>query len=383
MKRLLHLCAAAAAAIALAACGSGDDTNPGSIRFALTDAPACGFDQVNVTVERIRVHRNADAADSAAGWSELRLQPPRRIDLLRLSNGVLVELGSLPLAASRYTNFRLMLAANGSGTPANSVVVGGTETALTLPADAPTSGIRVATQVSVDENRVADLLLDFDACRSVVPAGTGYQLQSVVTAVPRHGVVISGYVEPQMAGALVSAQKNGLPQRTTVADANGRFVLAWLDPAQSPFDIVVAASGRATAVVAAVPITTTVGAELSRPESPIAPPAATVNVVSGILGPTQARGSAAIRAVQAIGTTTQAEVAFARVDATSGSYAIGLPAAQPRMATFSTRLPLAFSVVGTAGRYTMTASATGFETQLQLLDLASGSVTWSPSLLLP
>jgi hypothetical protein len=276
-----------------------------------------------------------------------------------------------------------VLAANGSGVPANSVVVGGTETALTLPADASTSGIRVATQVSVDENRVADLLFDFDACRSVVPSGAGFELQPVVTAAPRHGVVISGYVEPKMAGALVSAQKNGLPQRSTVADANGRFVLAWLDLAQSPFDVVIAAGGRATAVVAAVPITQTVGAELSRPESPIAPPAATVNTASGTLGPAQARSSAAIRAVQAIGTTTQAEVAFTRVDAASGSFAIDLPAAQPRLATFSTRLPLNFSAAGTAGRYTMTASATGFQTQLQLLDLSSGSVTWSPSLLLP
>ncbi len=382
MKLHLHFCAAAASA-ALLGCGSGDDTKPGSIRFALTDAPACGLDQVQVTVDRIRVHRNADAADTAAGWSELRLQPARRIDLLSLANGALVELGSLSLAASRYANFRLVLAANGSGPPANSVVVGGIETALTLPADASTSGIRVATQVSVDESRVSDLLLDFDACRSVQASGAGYLLQPVVTAVPRHGVVISGHVEPQMAGALVSAQKNGLPQRSTVADGSGLFVLSFLDPAQSPFDVVITASGRATAVVAAVPITSTVGAELSRPEAPIAPPAVTFNTVSGILGPTVARATASIRAVQAIGSTTQAEVAFARVDATSGSFAIGLPAAQPRLATYSTRLPLVFNATGTTGRYTMTASSTGFETQLQLVDVAAGAVTWNPSLLLP
>ncbi len=243
--------ALAAAALVLASCG-GDDPKPGSIRFALTDAAGCGFDQVNVTVDRIRVHRSADAAATAAGWSELRLQPARRIDLLQLTNGVLVELGSLSVPASRFANLRLVLAANGSGTPANSVVADGVETALTLPADATASGIRVATQVTVEANRVSDLLLDFDACRSVVPSGATYLLQPVVTAVPRHGAVISGYVPTQMAGARVSAQKNGLPQRSTVADGNGRFVLAFLDPAQSPFDVVVVAAGRAAAVVAAV-----------------------------------------------------------------------------------------------------------------------------------
>jgi hypothetical protein len=374
--------ALAAAALVLASCG-GDDPKPGSIRFALTDAAGCGFDQVNVTVDRIRVHRSADAAATAAGWSELRLQPARRIDLLQLTNGVLVELGSLSVPASRFANLRLVLAANGSGTPANSVVADGVETALTLPADATASGIRVATQVTVEANRVSDLLLDFDACRSVVPSGATYLLQPVVTAVPRHGAVISGYVPTQMAGARVSAQKNGLPQRSTVADGNGRFVLAFLDPAQSPFDVVVVAAGRAAAVVAAVPITSTVGAELSRPEAPIAPPTATDRSVSGALGPAAARESGAIRAVQAIGTTTQAEVGYTRVDAASGSYAIDLPAAQPRLASYSTRLPLVFNATGISGRYTMTASAEGFETQLLPVDVAAGSLTWSPSLLVP
>jgi len=35
------------------------------VRFALTDAPACGFDQVNVSIERIRVHRDASANENA------------------------------------------------------------------------------------------------------------------------------------------------------------------------------------------------------------------------------------------------------------------------------------------------------------------------------
>jgi hypothetical protein len=54
-------------AAALTACGGGggDPGAPvntmGTLRVSLTDAPACGFDHVYVTVEKVRVHSNAAA----------------------------------------------------------------------------------------------------------------------------------------------------------------------------------------------------------------------------------------------------------------------------------------------------------------------------------
>lgn len=46
---------AAAMSIVVAACGDGSDTTTstgrGTLRLALTDAPGCGYDEVNVTVE--------------------------------------------------------------------------------------------------------------------------------------------------------------------------------------------------------------------------------------------------------------------------------------------------------------------------------------------
>ena len=91
------------AAAALAACGGGgggDAGQPsvsttGTLRVSLTDAPACGFEQVNVSIERIRVNRNADANENSVGWTDLKIAPARRIDLLKLGNGVLEELGQL------------------------------------------------------------------------------------------------------------------------------------------------------------------------------------------------------------------------------------------------------------------------------------------------
>ena len=111
------------ACAALASCGGGGgggtDSGQGTLRLAMTDAPGCGYDHVYVTVTKIRVHQSASAGANDAGWSELVI-PPQRIDLLALTNGVLQELGSLPLPAGSYQQVRLVLAENPANpTPAN------------------------------------------------------------------------------------------------------------------------------------------------------------------------------------------------------------------------------------------------------------------------
>jgi hypothetical protein len=380
MQRLIFWCAKAACAAALAlsaACGSGE-TTPGTVRFALTDAPACGFEQVNVSIERIRVNRNADANENSLGWTDLKLSPARRIDLLKLGNGVLEELGELKLPAGRYAQLRLVLAANGSGTPANSVVpTDGEETALDISA-VEKGGIAVAHPFSIAEDKLTDVLFDFDACRSVAPSGSaGYLLRPAVKAVPRDGASITGYVDASVSGVTVSAQKAGVEARATVADANGRFVIAFLDPAQSPYDVILTAAGRTTAVVAAVPVTSTAGAELSRIDAPIDLPESTDRSVSGTVGPAAARSTALVRARQVVGSAGQVEVGRANVNATSGAYSLSLPIAQPRLAAYSTRLPLSFGSAGSAGAYLFEASADGYTPQLATIDLTSSSLTWN------
>jgi hypothetical protein len=372
-------CGLALAAV-VAACGGGDPS-PGTVRFALTDAPACGFEQVNVSVERVRIHRNADAGESAVGWFEIRYSPARRIDLLKLANGVVEELGSLSLSAGRYVQLRLVLAENGTGTPANSVVPeGGEETALEVPAELK-GGIRLLHTVGVEEKKTTDVLFDFDACRSVVPSGSGYLLQPSVEVVPRGSPAISGYVDPAAGAVRVAAQKDGVVLRSTVADANGRFVLAFLDPARSPFDVVFTAAQRTTAVVAAVPLTASAGAELSRMDAPIALPESAARAADGTLGPAAARAGAVVRALQAAGAVAQVEAATANVNAASGAYSLALPTARPRLATYSTRLPLSFAAVGNGGRYTLQAKADGYAAATQAVDVTVADASWSPTLL--
>src|SRR6185436_20643876 len=124
----------------IAGCGSdgGGSTQPGVVSVSLTDAPACGFKAVNVTVSKVRVHQSESASDTAAGWTDITLNPPRKINLLDLNdptqpNLALEHLGETPLPAGHYTQLRLLLVSNRNNPNppfANSVVLSGTTTEL-------------------------------------------------------------------------------------------------------------------------------------------------------------------------------------------------------------------------------------------------------------
>ena len=288
----------------LAACGGGSDdgstvtpaAGTGTLRVALTDAPACGFDHVYVTVERVRVHQTSSANDNDAGWSEIVLNPAQRIDLLGLTNGVLAELGQTPLGAGQYQQVRLVLSPNRGGTPANSVVpTGGIETALDTPS-AIQSGLKLNHGFTVQPNALTDLVLDFDACRSVVPNGGGFNLKPVIAVIPRTTTAIVGTVDPALTGVTVSVQKNGAVVRSTTPNANGDFTLSGLDPAQSPFDVAFTANGFATSVVTATPVTAGASTRISTTAAPITMPAATTGIANGKVLPLAASASRACAA---------------------------------------------------------------------------------------
>jgi Domain of unknown function (DUF4382) len=227
-------------ALAMAGCGGGNGGGisgtgrDGTLRLAITDAPACGYDHVYITVTKIRVHQSATAADGDSGWSDIVPTTTGRIDLLSLSNGVLAELGQTVLPAGKYTQMRLILAANGGlGTQPNAVTpTGGVESALTTPS-AQQSGLKLDVNIDIAAGQVADFVLDFDACRSIVKRGNSgeYNLKPVIAVIPRvtdPGLRVVGYVDAgaAAAGASVSVQQaGGTPVKATIAASDGRFVL--------------------------------------------------------------------------------------------------------------------------------------------------------------
>ncbi|HEY9208173.1 DUF4382 domain-containing protein [Acidovorax sp.] len=380
MKLLQNLKFAAGAVLltGLAACGGGGGDNTagsGTLRLALTDAPSCGYDTVNVTVSKIRVHQSSSADDADAGWSEIVLNPARRVDLLSLTNGVLMELGQIPLPAGKYTQMRLVLADNSTTQPlANSVMpTGESEVALKTPSGQQ-SGVKTNINIDIAENKMADFVLDFDACKSVVRAGGSgqYLLKPVVTVIPRYVSGVQGYVDPALgAGATrVSLQLNGTIVKATVPDSTGKFLLQPVAPGN--YTLVMAASGRTSAVVTGVPVVAEIVTPVASAASPIALAASASASATGT-----APADTLVRALQSLAGNT-VEIDGQYVDSVTGAYAFSLPVNAPLVAAYAAApAPLVFAAnTQAAARYTLRASRLGFADKDAVLPvLAAGSST--------
>ncbi|CAG2155909.1 hypothetical protein D3C87_1192010 [compost metagenome] len=370
-------------AVLLAACGGGGGDDPptpgpanGTLRVQMTDAPACGYDHVYVTVNRVRVNGSPDADDNGSGWVDIPVSPAQRIDLLSLTNGVLATLGQTALPAGNYQQIRLVLSPNSGNALSNSVVpTGGTETALDTPSAAQ-SGYKIIRPFTVAPDTLTDLILDFDACKSVVPRGNGgYNLKPVVTALP---VVVSGKVSgaltPAQAGATVYAERGGLVVKSTVADANGNFVLSPIEQSTSSgnVDVVIVPTGRATGIVRSVPVVAGSNTVVSTQGAPIDLPVSTIRTASGTVSPASAQAS--LRAIQnTSGQNFTISTTFANV--TSGAYSMALPAAAPMVGTYSTTLPIPLTAASTAaGKYTIEATSINGPIQTQPADVSGGNV---------
>lgn len=343
--------------------GSGATTETGTVRVSVTDAPACGYDEVNVSISKVRIHQSATAVDADAGWSEVVLPAPMRVDLLSLSNGVLQELGETLLPTGKYTQMRLVLAENTVATPfANSVIpTGGVETALSTPSGAQ-SGIKINVDVDVEADKIADVVLDFDACKSVVRRGASghYNLKPVISAtvlLSDAGLRVVGYVDPSIASSStsVSLQSAGVPIKATVPDSTGRFVLYPVPV--GTYDLVVTSADHVTAVMTGVPVITTAFTTVNSASLPIAPAAATVRTVAGTVNP----ATATVRALQALTLGPTIEASWAPVDGTSGAFTFTLPIEAP-VTTLYVPNPVSLGFVAdatAAGKYTLEANSGG------------------------
>ncbi|MES2130356.1 MAG: DUF4382 domain-containing protein [Pseudomonadota bacterium] len=373
------------ASVLLAACGGGGGgsvasttpaptTSMGTLSVGLTDAPSCGFDAVNITVSKVRVNQSDSASDTDAGWTDITLAPARKINLLNLTNGVLDTLGQTSLPAGHYSQLRLVLDPNTGNGSANTVVPSGTTTEQ--PLDTPSavqSGIKLVNSFDVAAGQRVDLVLDFDACKSVLTKGNGkYALKPVVHVIPTALNGIGGFVSSAVLGShpKVSAQQNGVIVGATVPNAStGEFVLARL-PAGS-YDMVLNADGRAAVVIGAIPVTASAITNVSTSTTPLAMPLATsVHDIRGAitLSPANASVGAYAAAIQSIPGGPTVTIAYQGADLLDGFYTLAnLPTSAPSYAVYSATLPILplprLDVLPGVGMYRVDASAAGYATK--------------------
>jgi hypothetical protein len=414
----------------VAGCGSGGDggggatAQPGTVSVSMTDAPACGFDEVNVTVSRVRVHQSGSANENTAGWTDIVLPSPRKINLLNLNdptqtNGALDYLGETSLAAGHYTQVRLVLVPNsGNPTPpfANSIVLEGQTQEIKL--DTPSgvqSGIKLVNEFDVPSEQRVDLLLDFDACKSIVRTGNSkYKLKPVIKVIPYVLNGIEGFVDTALLGSnvVVLAEVNGeivratMPNTSTDQNLRGKFFLARLTPGVN-HDVVITARNSptntccATAVITGVPVPSSTSiTTISTGGTPFTLQPSTFQTIGGtvtLINPPSVDdrddGTIVVAAKQSLSggptVTVRSQVATLKDDtATIGDYKyeLVLPIAAPSSASYGALpiIPSSSGQTAVAGFYTVHGSGqtptTVYATQTPLpssVNISGGSADQS------
>ncbi|WP_288381435.1 DUF4382 domain-containing protein [uncultured Massilia sp.] len=377
---------ATAATLLLAACGGGSDDDDGDIAPAPTtrgtlavslasNAPACGFDAVNVTISKLRFRQDFNTDPNAAGWTELSFTPAKKLNLLHPATtlaGASTALGEKQLPTGAWTQMQVVFdAAGGSVRPAGAAADVALETAA-----ATAAGVRVPVDLKVEDGKKIELLFEMNACESIQTRGAAYvfrprpRLPSLATS------GIGGFVAPAaLAGKpVITAQKGGTILATTVPHpTTGEFALPRL-PADT-YDVVFQANGRATAVIGSVPVTAgattrvgTAGAPIPLATSAVATISGQVSHVAPNVAPpdgTWIMASQAITADPAVGNAaTTVTNRLQPVDLATGNYTLpNLARASIQYALYKPNTvltPLNAATSGGNGRYRIEALATGY-----------------------
>jgi hypothetical protein len=202
-----------AASMLFIACS--DSNQNARLEVRLTDAPG-DYDAVNIDIQGVQVQSNS------GGWTSLEVETGV-YNLLELTNGLDVLLGSIELPAGRVSQIRLILGNN------NTLKIGEESFNLTTPS-ADQTGLKLNVQAELKEGVTYTILLDFDAARSIVKKGNGtYSLKPVIRAISEAtSGAIKGEVSIVESSPAVYAIVGLDTVGTSFADETGKFLIKGL-----------------------------------------------------------------------------------------------------------------------------------------------------------
>ncbi len=237
--------------------GGGDSSTGGSgstgtLSLSLQDASSENYRAVYVTIDRVEVHLGGDEGRNESWLSVLSPDKAgKTYNLLELVNGVREELGIVDLPAEPYTQMRLIIGREpddginvlSQRHPYANYVITEPDLKvheLKVPSGFQT-GIKIVGGFDVSENQTTELIIDFDAAKSVVKAGNSgnWLLKPTIKyfrleeyAIVRGIVRDDGRVP--VANALVSAQQpdgdgNPVVYAATITETDGSYAL-FLNP---------------------------------------------------------------------------------------------------------------------------------------------------------
>ncbi len=233
----LGLILSTACILCLVACGGGDSSNDGVVgtgtaSVALVDSASEDYAAVYVTIADIQFHLGENE-NSPNNWRSIQesIAYPVTVNLLELVNGVRMDLGLVELPAGRHTQMRLIIGDEAEqGTInilsqahpyANYIIIDKDPGdaidpeihQLKVPSGQKT-GTKIVGGYNIAANQTTELILDFDACRSIVQAGNSGQWllkPTIKLSEPSEYSIIRGQVtddaDTGLEGVLVSAQQ--------------------------------------------------------------------------------------------------------------------------------------------------------------------------------
>jgi hypothetical protein len=168
-------------------CGSSSSDGgggTGTVSLGLTDATIDEVKAIYVTIKEVSVHK-----EGGSGWDVIA-EPNQTYNLLELVNGVRETLGIAELEAGHYTQLRMKVGEepddginflgirhSSYGDEYGNYVIDNSDVCheLKIPSGYQ-SGVKVVCGFDINADQTTELILDFDASRSIVEAGTSENL---------------------------------------------------------------------------------------------------------------------------------------------------------------------------------------------------------------